>query len=227
MAGFFNKEHSRTYDEKNRKLAPISDGMHFLIRLLLQGLSPKARVLCVGVGTGAEVLSLAAAHPEWRFLGLDPSADMLDVCRERLASAGVLERCELVHGYIQDLPPTEPFDAALSVLVGHFVGRADRPGFYQQIASRLRPGGVFVNTEVSFDLDAPEFPSMFKSWEQVQLLTGATPESLAALRAGLRDVLAVLPPAEVEGLLRQGGIPLPIRFFQAFMITGWYGTRGD
>ena len=44
--------------------------MHFLIRLLLEGLSPKARVLCVGVGIGAEVLSLAAAHPEWRFLGI-------------------------------------------------------------------------------------------------------------------------------------------------------------
>ena len=54
---------------------------------------------------------------------------------------------------------------------------------------------------------------------------GATPESLAALPAQLRDVLAVLPPAETETLLRQSGIETPVRFFQAFMISGWYGTK--
>lgn len=225
MASFFNRAFSRSYDERNRKLAPIGDGMHFLIRLLLAGLPPQARVLCVGIGTGAEVLSLSAAHPDWRFVGLDPSTDMLEVCQENLGSASVLDRCELVQGTIQDLPPTEPFDAALSVLVGHFVGREDRPGFYRSITNRLRPGGIFVNTEASFDLSAPEFPSMLKSWEQVQMLTGATPEALASLPAQLRDMLAVLPPTEVEDLLRQSGIPLPVRFFQAFMITGWYGTR--
>jgi len=225
MPNFFAKEASQAYDEKNRKLAPIADGMHFLIRLVLNGLPVRSRVLCVGVGTGAEILSLSQAFREWTFLGIDPSAEMLEVCTERLKNSGVLDRCELVQGYVQDLPPEANFDAGLSILVGHFVQREERLRFYQNITRRLRPGGYFVNTEISFDLDSAEFPSMLKSWKEVQSLMGATPESLASLPTLLRDPLTVLPPAETESLIQQSGIPTPIRFFQALMICGWYGEK--
>lgn len=225
MPNFFNKEASQAYDERNSKLAPIADSMHFLIGLVFKNLPVRSRILCVGVGTGAEILSLSRSFPQWTFLGLDPSVEMLEVCREKLENAGVLDRCELVHGYVQDLPAGENFDAAVSVLVGHFVKREERLGFYQNIVNRMRSGGYFVNTEISFDLGSKEFPSMLKNWEQVQSLMGATPESLASLPMLLREVLTVLSPTEVEILLRQSGIPMPIRFFQAFMISGWYGRK--
>jgi tRNA (cmo5U34)-methyltransferase len=41
----------------------------------------------------------------------------------------------------------------------------------------------------------------------------------------LRSVLFVHPPRETERLLRESGIPVPVRFFQAFMIHAWYGRR--
>jgi tRNA (cmo5U34)-methyltransferase len=66
---------------------------------------------------------------------------------------------------------------------------------------------------------------MLKSWEQVQTLMGATADSLASLPMQLREMLTVLPPAEIESLLRQSGIALPVKFFQAFMIAGWYGKK--
>lgn len=225
MPDYFNKEASQAYDEKNTKLAPIADCMHFLIRLALKSLPARSRILCVGVGTGAEIFSLSKAFPDATFVGVDPSAAMLDVCRERLKNAGLLDRCELVHGYVQDLPTGENFDAALSVLVGHFVKREERLSFYQNMTSRLRSGGYLVNTEISFDLDSREFPSMVKNWEQVQSLLGATPESLASLPMVLREMLTVLPPSETESLIQQSGIPVPVHFFQAFMISGWYGRK--
>ncbi len=225
MSHFSSKDVAEAYDARNSKLAPIADAMHFLIRLMLQRLPARSRVLCVGVGTGAEVFSLAKAFPEWTFLGLDPSAEMLAVCGERLKEAGLKERCELVQGYVQDLPAGENFDAAVSVLVGHFVKREERLGFYRNMTSRLRSGGYLVDTEISFDLDSPEFPLALKDWEQVQALMGATATSVASLPTVLREVLAVLPPAEVESLLRQSGIAVPVRFYQAFMISGWYGQK--
>jgi len=226
MSNFFNKEASQAYDERNSKLAPIADNMHFLIRLVLKNLPARSRILCVGVGTGAEILSLSKTFPEWTFLGLDPSAEMLEVCSERLRNAGVLDRCELIHGYVQDLPTGENFDAAVSVLVGHFVKREERLSFYQNITSRIRSDGYLVNTEISFDLNSQEFPSMLKNWEQVQSHMGATAESLASLPMQLREMLTVLPPAEIESLMRQSGITMPVRFFQSFMISGWYGRKG-
>ena len=151
-------EAAKVYDEKNRQLAPIADNMHFLIRLILKNAPVRARVLCVGVGTGAEILSLSKAFTEWTFVGVDPSIGMLDVCRERLGTAGVLSRCELIQGYVHDVPPGENFDVTLSVLVAHFVKREDRLSFYQAMSGRLCNGGFLINTEISYDLESQEFP---------------------------------------------------------------------
>jgi len=218
---------ARAYDEKNQQLAPIADTMHFLIRLILKNAPVKARVLCVGVGTGAEIFSLASAFPDWTFVGVDPAVGMLDVCREKLKMSGVLDRCELIQGYVEDIPDGERFDIALSILVAHFVKHEDRLHFYKAMTDRLCANGILVNTEISFDLASKEFPLMLKNWESVQLLLGAPPESIANLPQVLREMLSVISPKETESLLRKSGIRLPIRFYQAFMISGWYGSKSS
>lgn len=221
----FGREMAAAYDARNSRLAPISGGMHFLVGLVLAGLPAAARVLCVGVGTGAEILSLARANPEWTFVGVDPSAAMLAVCRERLEQAGLLGRCELVHGTVDAAPEDAAFDAVLGILVAHFIGPEDRAGYYRGVRDRLRPGGRFVSTEIACDLDAPEFPAMLADWERVQMLMGATADSLRGLPDTLRSSLSVLSPARTEALLRDAGFARPVPFFQAFMIHGWHATK--
>lgn len=223
-SGFFNEEIAQAYDRRNAGLKPISDSLHFLIRLVLGDAPADARVLCVGVGTGAEILSLAEAFPGWSFVGVDPSAEMLSVGRHRLEAAGLLDRCELVHGYVDNVAEAG-FDIVISLLVAHFIRREGRSAFYAAIADRLKPGGRYVSAEISGDLDAETFPTMLADWEQVQTMMGATPESLARLGGMMRDVLGVLTPAETEVLWRDAGFPLPTPFFQAFMIRGWHARR--
>ncbi|TGG91709.1 class I SAM-dependent methyltransferase [Natronospirillum operosum] len=213
------------YDEKNRPLSSIADTLHFLTALVLQRAPARARVLCVGVGTGAEVLSLAQSFPEWTFVGVDPARGMLEVCGDRLEQAGVRERCELIQGYVQDVPEDESFDIVLNILVAHFVKREDRPAFYQAMWQRLRANGFLVSAEISYDLSADAFPLMLKNWETVQSLMGASAESLDNLPVVLREQLAVISPAETAALLEQCGIDMPVWFFQAFMISGWYSIK--
>lgn len=222
---FFTKELAQAYDDRNSKLLPIAENMHFLIRLILQNLPTKSRVLCVGVGTGAEIFYLAKTFPDWTFVGVDPSAHMLEVCRERLKNIGILERCQLVHGYTQDLPAEASFDATLSILVGHFVKPEERLEFYKNMASRLKKNGILINTEISYDLNSDEFPIMLKNWEWVQTLMGATPESLASLPKQIREIVTVLPNNQVEDLIRKSGVHNPLRFFQSFMISGWQAQK--
>ncbi len=226
-ADFFTPSLSKAYDERNSKLAPISDNLHFLMRLVLAKAPAQAKVLCVGVGTGAEILSLAQAFPNWTFTGLDPSASMLEVCAERLQKAGFSNRCQLVHGYIQDVEEGANFDIALSILVAHFVKTEERGGFFKHMTNRLKTGGVLINAEISADLNAPEFPHMLEDWKQVQTLMGATPESLAGLENQLRNTLEILPPQTTETILRQSGIPTPIRFFQSILIQAWHGRKSS
>jgi tRNA (cmo5U34)-methyltransferase len=225
-ADHFNGAAARAYDVRNQALLPIAECMHFLIRLGLRDLPRNSQALCVGVGTGAEILSLAQAFPQWTFVGVDPSAAMLEVARTRLSEAGVLARCQLIHGYGEDAPEGPFFDVALSILVAHFVKREERLTFYRNMTTRLKKGGCLVNTEISYDLDAPDFPDMMNNWAKVQELMGATPESIANLPHLLREMLGILSATETEDLLRQIGIQTPLRFFQAFMISGWLGRIG-
>ncbi len=226
MTNYFAGNASRSYDEKNKNLAPIAENMHFLIRLILKDLPANARILCVGVGTGAEILSLAHVYPDWSFVGVDPSESMLEVCRERVEAAGIGDRCEFIHGYVQDVPAGERFDAVLSVLVGHFIKKEERADFYNNVHERLKFDGYFINTEISFDLESAELPYMLENWKQVQELMGANQASLDKLDHVLKNMLTVLPPSEVENLFRSSNFFMPVRFFQSFMITGWYARKG-
>ena len=184
-------------------------------------------MLCVGVGTGSEILSLAQTFPEWTFVGVDPSIGMLGVCRKRLNKAGILDRCELINGYIDDVPEEDTFSAILSLLVAHFVNRDDRLNFYQGMCDRLCSNGILITTELSYDLNLPEFPLLLKNWMAVQSLMGATPESLASLSSQLHEMLTIISPEETEMLLIKSGITVPVHFFQAFLISGWYGIKNS
>ena len=223
-SNFFTQQMAEGYDKRNSGLRPISDCLHFLMHLALNRVPEQARILCVGVGTGAEVLSLAQLRPGWQFVGVDPSTEMLEVAKARLADAGVIGRCKLVHGYVDDVAEDE-FDAVLSLLVAHFIERKARPAFYRAIYDRLKHGAAFVSAEISADFDAPEFPSMLEDWKQVQRQMGATEESLAKLETMLREVLGVVSPQDTSALWEEAGLSLPIPFFQAFMIHGWHAVR--
>ncbi|MCB0414883.1 MAG: class I SAM-dependent methyltransferase [Bdellovibrionales bacterium] len=222
---FFTQELAERYDDRNSKLAPISENLHFLIRKVLEELPEKAKVLSVGAGTGVDIISLAKAYSDWTFVAVEPSLAMLNVCRQRIEEAGLTHRCEFVHGYSQDVSAQENFDAVLSILVAHFVESSDRLNFYKSLVRHLKKGGILVNAEICYDLESKNFPLMLTNWKAIQKMMGATPESLASLPKQLKEMLTILPPKEVESLFVESGIDSPIQFFQAFMISAWYGIK--
>lgn len=130
-ATLFDKEQAAAYDERFAKLAPLKDSLHLLIRILFSELPERARILCVGVGTGAELIALAKAFPGFEFAAVEPSEPMLEVCKQRAREEGIASRCTFHNGFVHTLPASEPYDAATSILVSQFlVQRADRVGFF-------------------------------------------------------------------------------------------------
>lgn len=221
----FNADLAKNYDERNSNLSAITEAMHYLIQLSLKELPKQSKILCVGVGTGAEILSLAKQNPEFTFTGIDTSLPMLEVCKEKLEKADLLKRCELIHGKIEDFPHQQNFDAALSILVGHFINKMERADYYKHIINRLKSGGCFVNTELSYDLHSPQYPLMLENWKQVQIQMGAKKENLYKLSDQLKETLHILSWQDIEKILSQSGIHPPVHFFQAFLISGWYGIK--
>ena len=59
----FGKERAKAYDQSNSFMAPIYENLHYLITVILSELVPHSKILCVGVGTGTEIIKLAEAFP--------------------------------------------------------------------------------------------------------------------------------------------------------------------
>ena len=87
----FGPEHAAAYDQRFAKLAPMHDALHLLISAIFADLPAEARILCVGAGTGHELIYLAEKFPRWRFAVVEPSAPMLEVCRRKAGECGITQ----------------------------------------------------------------------------------------------------------------------------------------
>lgn len=221
----FDAQHAAAYDDRWAPLAPLRDSLHLQLRLILQDLPANARILCVGAGTGAELIALARAFPHWSFVALDPSAPMLDVCRRRAEQEGVADRCEFRAAYVHELPAGAPFDAATSILVSQFLTeRTQRVSFFRAIAARLRPGGILATADLSLLPPAAQ-ADLIGIWRRMMALTGATPAQLDAMLAAYGRDVALLPLPDVETLLVEAGFAAPVHFSQSLLIHAWYARR--
>jgi tRNA (cmo5U34)-methyltransferase len=223
---FFDEKAAAGYDERNAKSAPIMENLHFLLRLVLRDLPANASILCVGVGTGADILGLAQAFPGRHFTGVEPSAPMLDVCRKRLEASGLKDRTELFRGYLSDYQSDKKFDAVLCLLVAHFLrDEGQRQALFDQMAAKLKPTGYLVNAEISFDQSRADYPEILEKWLALHKHAGATDESLSMMPKIMRETLAVIAPEKTETMMRKCGFSQPMQFFQSLLIRAWYARK--
>jgi tRNA (cmo5U34)-methyltransferase len=222
----FDQAHAAVYDQRFAKLAPMRDTLHLLISAVFADLPAKARILCVGAGTGLELIYLAQKFPKWRFAVVEPSAPMLEVCRRKAEECGITPRCVFHGDYLDSLPSSAAFDAATSLLVSQFILAPDaRAAFFRAIAKRLRPGGYLVSADLAFDTASATYQSLLEVWMRLMRETGSPPEQLERFRvANGRDV-ALLPLEQVSAIIASSGFETPVLFFQTCLIHAWYAQR--
>jgi tRNA (cmo5U34)-methyltransferase len=214
------------YDAQWARMAPVRDGLYFLLASVFADLPADARLLSVGAGTGAELAYLARAYPGWTFTAVDPSGAMLDVCRGRARAEGFAERCCFHEGYVDSLPGAERYDAATCLLVSQFmVDEQARAAFFRAIASRLRPGGVLATADLAFDAASREYDAALRAWLRVMTAAPVVPEQLERARAAYAKDVAILPPQRVAAIIEAGGFEAPVPFFQAALLHAWFAKR--
>jgi tRNA (cmo5U34)-methyltransferase len=224
----FDQAHAATYDQRFAKLAPMRDALHLLVSAVLGDLPVDARILCVGAGTGQELICLAQKFPQWRFAVLEPSAPMLEVCRRKAEQCGITPRCLFHEGYLDSLPASEAFHAATSLLVSQFIlSVEERVRFFSMIAGRLRPGGYLVNADLASDTASSAYQSLLDVWLRLMRETGSTREQLEHLRVAYGRDVAVLPAEQVSEIIVTAGFGTPVMFLQTGLIHAWYAQRAE
>lgn len=222
----FDREHAAAYDARFAKLAPMRDALHLLISAVFADLPAEARILCVGAGTGHELLYLAQKFPRWRFTAVEPSGPMLEVCRRKAEERGVASRCVFHEGYLDSLPPSAVFDAATSLLVSQFILAPEAAGgFFRAIAERLRPGGYLVSADLAADTASANYQSLLEVWIRLMRETGSAPEQLEKLRVTYGRDVAVRSMEQISSIVASGGFETPVLFLQTCLIHAWYTRR--
>lgn len=114
--------------------------------------APGAKILDLGCGTGLELQWYFPRNPSAEITGIDLSAGMLAVLREKYPDRNL----KLLCGSYFDVPfGTACFDAAVSVESLHHFTKEEKIPLYTKLRQSLKPGGYFILTDY-FALSAEE-----------------------------------------------------------------------
>ena len=219
MSTFSDPEVVARYAEGPVRQVPGFHALQQMTALLLAETVPAdGRVLVLGAGGGLELKVFAEAQPHWRFVGVDPSAEMLALARTVLGP--LASRVELQEGYVDTASPG-PFDGATCLLTLHFLAAEERLHTLRELRRRLKPGGVLVVAHHSF----PQTADAKRRWLQRYAAFATASGIPAGKAAGAIDAIAerlpLLAPEDDAALLDAAGFVDVELFYAGFTFRGW------
>ena len=225
LKSVFDKQASG-YEQQQKKLAPVHDGLYFQLEWIFSELPQTARILCVGLGAGAELSFLASRFPNWTFTAVEPSGAMLDVCRQKAEREGFVSRCVFHEGYVETLPAIAPHDAATCFMVSQFIlDDKARSEFFRNISGKLKRNGILVSADLSSTVGTPEYESLLKIWVSMLHAANVPADAIEKTRSTWAKDVAILPPDDVKSIIERGGFNTPVQFYQAGFVHAWFANR--
>ena len=106
-------------------------------------LRPGERLLDIGCGWGGMAL-YAAERYGVEVLGITLNEPQADLARERIAAAGLADRCRVEVCDYRDLRSGAGFDKIVSLEMYEHLGRAQVPAYFDRVHRLTRPGGLFL-----------------------------------------------------------------------------------
>ena len=219
MSSFSDPEAVARYSEGPVRLVPGFHGLQRMASVLLaERCGVDARVLVLGAGGGLELKAFAEWHPKWNFVGVDPSAEMLELAARTLGPLSA--RVMLHQGYVESAPPG-PFDGATCLLTLHFVPRQERLSTLIGLRERLKPGAPLVVAHHSFPQTENEKAIWLDRYAGFAAASGVPHENARIAAEAIATRLPVLSPEQDEALLRDAGFSGFSMFYAGFTFRGW------
>jgi tRNA (cmo5U34)-methyltransferase len=212
-----------SYDEHIRKLIPGYELFHSQVNALLKTYVPaQANILVVGCGTGYELQYLAEQFPQWHFTAIDPAPNMIDKAKKHIDRSGLASQIECIVGDTSTLKNSnKTFDAALAILVSHFVPVDVKAQFFQDIANSLSNTAICLSVE----LTGFETLQQLESLKTLTLASGLNVKQVQVMADRITQDFALVSAEEIIELYQQAGFSLVKSFAQVLNYYGFIGFK--
>ncbi|MGG4449467.1 class I SAM-dependent methyltransferase [Brevibacillus porteri] len=221
----FNAKMVLAYDANTRISIPTYDFLFTMVQSYFRAqLGEKAAsLLVIGAGGGNELSAWGPSNPKWTFTGVDPSAEMLAMAKNKTVQLGMESRVQLIQGTIDDVPyPDSKYDAASCILVLHFINdEQEKLKLLRAIKEHLKPGAPFVLVSAYGDRHDAELRNRLHIWKSFFLDVGYESAKVEEMGNTIMTKVSFLSEPKIEQLLREAGFTHIGRFHSTGLFGGW------
>ncbi|HLU66954.1 MAG TPA: ubiquinone/menaquinone biosynthesis methyltransferase, partial [Kofleriaceae bacterium] len=199
---------ARRYDLLNRVLSLGLDRAWRRRTAAALELGAAPRVLDLATGTGDLALAILRRHPDATVVGIDPSAAMLAIARDKIARRGLARSVELQVGIAEQLPLADASVDAVTIAFG-LRNVPDRERALREMARVTRPGGRVAVLELGEPRGRVLGPLARFHIHRVVPRLGALLSGAREYRYLERSIAAFPPPEEVAAMMVRAGLEPP------------------
>lgn len=219
---------SADYDLQVRNTIPYYDSFHQETINLVRAAHPNpATWLDTGCGTGTLASIALNAFPEARFMLADPSAEMLNQARKKLAGYSSERVAFLDPAPTQEitLSRSETPDVITAIQSHHYLSEAGRVKACTRCYDLLSPGGIYITFENIRPLTQRGTEIGKELWKNFQLSQGKAPEEVNSHIERFGREFFPITAEEHLSLLRSCGFEVVEMLWYSYMQAGFYGIK--
>jgi tRNA (cmo5U34)-methyltransferase len=212
---------AETYDHQVHRTLPYYDCFHDETLNIIKASSILPKVwLDTGCGTGTFAKKALEQFPNTKFALTDPSPQMLQAAKQKLAGSANIEFIEAPTEKLANL--TTRFDIVTAIQSHHYSTEKGREQATKVCYSLLNPNGIYITFENTRPFSAKGTEIGKDNWKNWQIKGGKTHE---AAEAHLKRFGVEYYPITVEehlALLRRTGFLVVELLWYSYMQTGFY-----
>jgi tRNA (cmo5U34)-methyltransferase len=202
----FDAKVAAVFDDMVARSVPFYAEVQRMVVETANSFLQKGGVFCdIGCSTGTTIEALAALQPEStvRYVGIDPSAPMLEQATQKLAHLS--DRVELLHGSVQEEHMLRPANVVAMLYTLQFIRPIDRAEVISRIHDSILPGGCFILAEKVLSDTRFARRRFIEFYHEYKGRNGYSANEIAKKRDALENVLIPYENQENILMLRKAG----------------------
>lgn len=225
----FDAEVSECFEDMLKRCVPQYDVMRQAVRdVAVKYAVPGTDVLDLGCSRGDCIESMfgTANTERCRFVGLEVSKPMIEICREKF-SKDIVSGCvsirehDLRGGLPQDLSPS----VVTSILTMMFIPIEHRQHIFTSVYEKLRPGGALIMVEKVLGFTSEIDKVMVDIYYSMKRYNGYSEEQIQRKRLSLEGSLVPVTAAWNEQFLKSSGFDQVDCFWRWMNFCAWVAVK--